>query len=111
MNLTKRQLVTLILLSIITCGIYALVIEYQMIDEMEKQGAKPILPAIGIVLLSLFFGGVGGALFGYSADQQLNEIKANNGIPATDNKILWTILGFVYPLIAIALVQYEINKY
>ncbi len=110
-NLTKRNLVTLILLSIITCGIYGIIVMYQMIDEMEKQGAAPVLPAIGIVLLSLFVGPVGGALFGYSANQQINKIKENEGRETTDNMILWTVLGVIYPIIALILVQNEINKY
>ena len=65
------------------------------------------LPSEQFLLLFFY---VGYILFGLNADANINAIKANKGLPTQDNKILWIILGLVFPVALIALVQNEINK-
>ena len=61
-------------------------------------------------LMMLFFTNLGGALLGLDADDNLNAIKASNGMPQVDNKVLWIVLGVLIPIVTVALVQYEINN-
>lgn len=106
----KRSIVSYILLSIITCGIYFLVVSYQQVNEIESEGAPSKIPAIVILLLNLFVSAAGGALLGYAANDGLNALREKRGMPTEDNLVLWVILGVLFPLITGALIQDSMNK-
>jgi hypothetical protein len=108
--LEKREIVTVVLFSLLTCGIYMLWWSFVTCTAMQTHGRKTAIPPVLTVLLLLFFTPAGGALLGLDADDNLNAIKASNGMPTTDNKIVWVILGLVIPIVLVALVQYEINN-
>ena len=109
--LKNRSIALVIVLGLVTCGIYPLYWLYQTATGLENegnsgQGLDPIL----IVIISFFLGGVGYLLFGMSADQNLNNIKSQRGMPTADNKVLYMVLGFLIPIVLVALVQNEINQ-
>lgn len=106
--LKNRSVALVIVLSIVTCGIYSLYWTYVTMDALDKEGQSSNMPVIAQFLLLFFY--VGYILFGLNADANINAIKANKGLPTQDNKILWIILGLVFPVALIALVQNEINK-
>lgn len=108
--LTNRSVVTVIILSIVTCGIYGWYWVYKTAQELEDAGqsGSSINPTV-ILVLCIVFPYVGYLLFGMAADQNLNNIKARSGRPTTDNKVLYMILGFIIPIVLVALVQNEIN--
>lgn len=108
--LTKRSVVSVVVFSILTCGIYMLWWTYVTCTAMQAHGRRTSIPPVLTTLLMLFFSSVGGALLGIDADDNLNSIKAQNGMPQTDNKILWLVLGILIPIVTVALVQYEINN-
>ena len=105
----KRSVATVVILSIITCGIYAIVMSYIIINEMEREGAKPAVPSIVVLLLMLLAGSVGGALLGYAGNDALNQIRRQWGLPEQDNLVLWLVLGIFFPLINLALIQNSVN--
>ena len=45
-----------------------------------------------------------------AADQNLNNVRMQRGMPTVDNKILYMVLGFIIPIVLVCLVQNEINK-
>lgn len=106
--LKERNVVTVILLSIVTCGIYSLYWTYVTMDALDKEGQASNMPVIAQFLLLFVY--VGYILFGINADANVNAIKEKKGMPTTDNKVLWLILGFIFPIALIALIQSEINK-
>ncbi len=108
--LTKRSVASVIIFSLLTCGIYMIWWTYVTCDALQRQGQKTSIPPILTTLMMLFFSNVGGALLGVDADDNINAIKARYGMPTTDNKILWLILGIFIPIVTVALVQYEINQ-
>ena len=108
--LTKRSVASVIIFSILTCGIYAVWWTYVTCTAMQAQGKKTSVPPVLTMLMMLFFTNIGGALLGLDADDNLNAIKAQNGMPQTDNKVLWVLLGVLVPLATVGLVQYEINN-
>ncbi|MBQ8356947.1 MAG: DUF4234 domain-containing protein [Clostridia bacterium] len=108
--LTKRSVASVIVFSILTCGIYMLWWTYVTCTALQQQGHKTSIPPVLTVLLMLFVSGVGGALLGIDADDNINAIKAMHGMPLTDNKILWIILGIIIPIVSVALIQSEINN-
>ena len=105
----KRSVATVVILSIITCGIYTIVMSYIIINEMEREGAKPAVPSVVVLLLMIFAGSVGGALLGYAGNDALNQIRRQWGLPEQDNLVLWLVLGIFFPLITLALIQNSVN--
>lgn len=106
--LKERNVVTVILLSIVTCGIYSLYWTYVTMDALDKEGQASNMPVIAQFLLLFVY--VGYILFGINADANINAIKEKKGIATTDNKVLWLILGLIIPIVLIALIQNEINQ-
>ncbi len=111
MMLQNRSIPLVIIFGLITCGIYPLYWLYQTAKGLEDAGHSGSgLDPVLIVVISLFFPSVGYLLFGMSADQNLNSIKMQRGMPTSDNKIMYMILGFLIPIVLVALVQNEINQ-
>lgn len=106
----NRNLAVFIILLLVTCGIYGLYWLYVATDDLEKQGQAGGQSAMIILIVSIFLPWVGYLLFGISANDNLNNIKAQRGIEQTDNKVLYIILAIVCPIIVPILVQAEINK-
>lgn len=106
--LKNRNIALVIVLSIVTCGIYSLYWTYVTMDALDKEGGASNMPVIAQFLLLFFY--VGYILFGLNADANINAIKAKRGLPTTDNKILWLVLGLFLPIVLVILVQNEINQ-
>ncbi|MBQ3281828.1 MAG: DUF4234 domain-containing protein [Eubacterium sp.] len=109
--LQNRSVAMVIILTIVTCGIYGLYWVYDTMHALEQtSGKESSVNAIACLLLCIFVAPVGFILFGNGADEQLNMIKAQRGIPTTDNKVMYMILGFFLPIVLIPIVQDEVNK-
>ena len=106
--LKNRSIALVIILSIVTCGIYSLYWTFVTMDALDKEGGASNMPVIAQFLLCFFY--VGYILFGINADANINAIKAKKGMETADNKVLWLILGFVLPIVLVVLIQAEINK-
>ena len=107
--MTKRSVATVIILSIITCGIYGWYWLYKTANELQRsRGVSKIQPIVSL-LLSIFVGSVGFALFGYDAAECIDKMNGDRGI-ASDNKIVYILLGVFIPIVLIGIVQNEINK-
>lgn len=106
--LQNRNIVTVIILSIVTCGIYDLIWCWQTMNALHNEGKKSLVDPIVQFILLFFY--VGFIVFALCADANLNSIREQRGIPAKDNKILYIILGIVCPVALIAIVQNDINE-
>ena len=88
-----RKPVTVILLSIITCGIYTLYWEWITKDQINKLADKEIIGS-GLLILSWFCFPV--RLFvWYKWDLGLQEIVKRFNVKYNSNFILWVILAVV----------------
>lgn len=105
--LQKKSVATVVVLSIVTCGIYELIWYWNTIKALDAEGQSSNMTC-GIQFLLMFLY-VGGFIFGINADANMNAIRARKGLPPVDNKLLWVILGFV-PIVQVALVQMAINE-
>lgn len=107
---TKRSVATVVILTIVTCGIYSLYWFWVAIKELYEAGHKSIGNLEPVIQFILLFVYVGGIFFAINADANLNEVKAQKGLPVADNKILYIVLAVICPIIMVALVQNEMNK-
>lgn len=106
MNIKKRNIVTAIILSIITCGIYAiywaimLAKEAVSVNDSNDNGLVEILLMIFLPFLGFFL-----------AEQKLAKGCAAKGIAHNDNSILYLILGIVgLSIVNFCMMQNDLNK-
>ena len=109
----QRNIGVAIILSIVTCGIYALVWLYNVVNELNEASDNPNGTSGGIViLLTLVTFGIYGLYWFYKAGDQINTAKSMRGIPVDSNAgILYLILCVVgLSIVSTALLQSELNK-
>ena len=106
MAVTKRNIVTCIILSLITCGIYA--IYWAIMLAKEAVSVKdPSDSGILEIVLMLFLPFLGIFL----AEKKFAEGCAAKGIPHTDNSILYLILGLIgLGIVGDCMLQNDLNK-
>ena len=109
--LKNRSIVAVIILTIVTCGIYGIYWAYDTLNGMEQtSGHEASVGAVVVLLLCIFFPSIGYLLYGMAADEQVNMIKGKLGMQQVDNKVMYMILGFFIPIVLIPIVQDEINR-
>ncbi len=110
-GITRNPLM-IILLSIVTCGIYGIYWLFVVSDEINQaSGDKIIDPIIfflvGLLLFPLFLIGI------YKIDEALFELNTRRGLAANRNFLLWILLSFFFGignLFMMYQVQEQLNK-
>jgi uncharacterized sodium:solute symporter family permease YidK len=105
MAIKNRNIVTCILLSIITCGIYSIYWAIMLAKEAVsvKDSADDGLLEIILMLLLPFLGF-------FLAEKKLTEGCAAKGIPHDDRSIIYLILGlFGLSIINFCMMQNDLN--
>lgn len=113
-GIEKRDIAITIILSIVTCGIYALVWLARMNDDINKLSNRQDELSGGVVaILSLVTGGLFAIYWAYKAGEKLNEAKSMRGIPTDSNAgIIYLLLSvFGLGIVTYALIQSELNKF
>ena len=109
--LKNRSVASVIILTLITCGIYGLYWVYDTLNSMQEiSGRESSVSPVIVLLLCIFFAPVGYLLYGMCANEQINHIKTMRGRVEVDNEIMYMVLGFFISIILIAIVQDEINR-
>lgn len=104
----ERSLASVIVLSIVTCGIYAYVWMWKTLGVLiEENGDTSMSKPVRFLLCFVYAGWI---IFGIQANDQLNQLRAKRGIAAKDQKTLLLILGIVCPVAMIAVFQAQINE-
>ncbi|MBR3837018.1 MAG: DUF4234 domain-containing protein [Clostridia bacterium] len=106
MNIKARNIVTAIILTIVTCGIYG--IYWAICLARESVSVKdPADSAILEIVLFLFLPFLGFFL----AEQKFAAGCKEKGIPHNDNSILYLILGLVgLGIVNYCMMQSDLNK-
>lgn len=106
MEIKQRNIVTCILLTLVTCGIYG--IYWLIMLAREAVSVKdPMDNGILEIVLMLFLPFLGVFL----VEKKLAEGCAAKGIPHTDNSILYLILGLVgLGIVSVCMMQNDLNK-
>lgn len=88
-----RNVWTVILLTLVTCGIYGIIWVYNTAKEINGYlGEEKINPVLALILCFVPFGIL--YVF-YVYNDALKEMNAKAGLPQSDNFVLWIILYFV----------------
>lgn len=109
MTITRRGVAQVVIFSIITCGIYALYWLYVTAKELQAATGKATLSPGILLILGLFVWPAALAILAYDANNSLNMIRAQKGLPQVDNLVLWIILAVLISIVSVALIQNEIN--
>ena len=106
MAIKNRNIVTCILLTIVTCGIYGIYWFIMLAKEAVsvKDPADNALLEI-ILMLLLPFVGI------FLTEKKFAEGCAARGIPHSDNSILYLVLGlFGLGIVGVCMLQNDLNK-
>ena len=106
MAIKNRNIVTCIILSLVTCGIYGIYWLIMLARESVSVKDESDSGVLEIVLM-LFIPFVGFFL----AEKKLAEGCAAKGIPHTDNSVLYLILGLLgLGIVSACMMQNDLNK-
>ena len=90
--LKKRDLVTTIILSFVTCGIYGIIWFIGLTDDAAKLNNDPEFTGGKAFLFSLLTCGIYSIYWNYKMGKTLYEAKQKRNIASTDQSVLYLIL-------------------
>ncbi len=111
-NIQKRDAGMGILLSIVTCGIYALIWFFWIVNDLNTADPRPDDkdPAT-VLLLSIVTCGIFGIIWLYNAGQKVDNIRQRNGEAPSGSSTTYLVLSlFGLGIIVYYLIQTELNK-
>ena len=108
----KKNIVTCVVLTIITLGIYGLYWIAKINDDIKTLSKDDTMPSGGmVVLLSIITCGIYSIYWAYKMGQLLYKAQKDRKVEdAKDNSILYLIIELVFAIINPILMQNEINK-
>lgn len=108
----QRNIAIAIVLSLVTCGIYAIIWFVKMVDELNTVSDNREGKSGGTVfLLSLVTCGIYALIWMYKAGDLINAAQAKRGMPQSGNGVLYLVLSlFGLGIVSYALIQSELNK-
>lgn len=111
MFISKRDLVLNIILTIVTCGLWGIIWEVQIADDIKLlTGEESLVSGIVLVLLSLVTCGIYFIFWVYNAANKLELVKAGYGLPTESKGLVYVVLSiFGFSIVALALMQNDLN--
>lgn len=106
----NRNIAVSVILSIVTCGIYAIYWFITCTDEMNQVAPDEYTTSGGMAFLfTLLTCGIYGIYWAYKMGMKLNAAQGN---PAASNHVLFIVLElFGFNIVNLCLLQSEINKH
>ena len=108
-----RNVVTCLVLTIVTCGIYGIIWMIGLIDDLNTAAQAPGEPSgVTVLLLSIVTCGIYGIIWMYKAGEKVERIKQLSGQPAGSNTgLVYLILSlFGLGIVSYCLIQTELNN-
>ncbi|OPH53462.1 hypothetical protein BC351_06250 [Paenibacillus ferrarius] len=107
----QRSLGLAIVLSLITCGIYAIYWFIVLTNDVGKLSGDSSFTGGKHFLLTLVTCGIWSFVWAYQVGKQIAEVQHQRGYLVTDNSILYLVLNFFgLSIVTYALVQSDVNK-
>lgn len=109
----NRNIVTCIILTLVTCGIYGLYWYFCIIQDLNTVSeAKDSQTPGMILLLTIVTCGIYGWIWFYNAGERVDTIKVRNGESASNYNLIFILLAiFGLSIVNYALIQTELNKF
>ena len=108
----KRNIVLNIILSLVTCGIFMFYWLYTLTEDTNTIAGDTNDTAGGmVILLTIITCGIYGLYWAFKRGEKIDKAKANRGEPASNGGVLYLILYILGGIIALALIQNEVNKF
>ncbi len=109
--ISERNIVTNIILSIITCGIYGIVWFIQITDDAALASGDNSMSGGMAFLLTLITCGIYGFYWAYKIGKLVYTAKQNKGLVANDNSILYLILQICgLGIVNYCIIQSDLNE-
>ncbi len=108
-----RDIVVAVILSIVTCGIYAIFWTIKLVDDVNRVANDQSAYSGGITWLLMFVtGGIYGWYWYYQAAKKMRYAKQVRNMPVDDNtEILYLVLAiFGFAIVDMCLIQSDLNK-
>ncbi len=109
----KRDIALSVILSFVTCGIYAIIWYIGMVDDLNVAAGSPgDTSGATVFLLTVITCGIYGIYWAYTAGSKVNAIRERTGDRREENNgILYLILNiFGLAIVTYCLIQTELNK-
>lgn len=108
----ERNIVTAIILSIVTCGIYGIVWMIGITDDAAYLNDDKNMKGVTVFLLGLVTCGIYYFYWYFKMGKTMNEIGNKKGVQIADNSVLYLILGiFGLGIVNYCLIQSDLNKF
>ena len=106
----ERNIVTCILLSIVTCGIYGIVWFIQLTDDAARANNNPNFSGGTSFLLTLVTCGIYSIYWSYKMGKEIYNAKVSRNMPASDQSVLYLVLSlFGLGIVNYCLIQNDLN--
>jgi hypothetical protein len=92
---TPRSPILVLVLCLLTCGLYYLYFMYVVTDEVNRYTGRNDQNPIADVFLTIITCGIWDLYWDYKMGKRMAEMTAMAGLPVTDNAVLYLILDLV----------------
>lgn len=107
----ERSVATSIILSLVTCGLYALYWEYTLSEDLRELSGDSSLSGSMAIILGLVTCGIYTLYWYYKIGSALKAAQEKKGKAVSDQSLIFVILGVVgFGIVSMAIAQSEVNK-
>ena len=108
----ERNIVTTIILSIVTCGIYGIIWMIGMTDDAAYLNEDKEFQGVKAFLFGLITCGIYTIYWNYKMGKTMFEAGNKKGIQISDNSVLYLILSLLgLGIVNYCLIQSDLNKF
>lgn len=109
--ITQRNIAVAIILSLVTCGLYAIYWFIVLTNDVGKLSGDYNFTGGKHFLLTLVTCGIWSFIWAYQVGKQVAEAQRVRGFAGTDNSVLYIVLTFLgLGIVVYALVQSDVNR-
>lgn len=108
--MTKKNIATQVILSIITCGIYGIVWFITLTDDAANASEDSSMSGGMAFLLTIITCGIYGIYWAYKMGKMMSAAREKAGLSSSDNSVLYLILQIVgLGIVNYCLIQSDLN--
>ena len=108
----QKNIVTCIILSFVTCGIYGFVWFINLTDDAARVNEDANFSGGKVILFTLLTCGIYSIYWNYKMGKEIYEAKVKRGMQASDQSVLYVILSLLgLSIVNYCLMQNELNDF